>query len=510
MARVKESTQIIRWIEKHCVIPEGPKVGQPVKLAPFQKKWIREIYDSPTRLAIISVGRKNAKTALAAFLLLAHLCGPKYQYNSQLYSTAKSRDQAALLFDHARKVVRMSPTLSGVVTIRDAAKQLLCPELGTQYKALSAEASTAYGVSPVFVVHDELGQVRGPRSELYEALETSAGAQTAPLSIIISTQAPTDADLLSKLIDDAKESKDKRIKVFLHCADDEVDPFSRAAWKQANPGLEHFMNEDEVGWQADAARRSPAREPAYRNLVLNQRVNAVATFIAEGTWRRAQGPLDRAAFDKSTVYIGLDLSIRTDLTAAVAVVQGDDGVWNAWPFFWMPEQNLAERARIDNAPYDTWVEQGFMEATPGAAVDYEHVAYQLRDFCDGRTVAAVAFDRYHIESLQKELTRLDVELPLVEFGQGYKSMSPALTFLEGELLNNRLRHDGNPALAMCATSAVVTTDPAGSRKLDKSKATRRIDGVVALAMAMGQAAQMVYEEPVVSPWEDPEFTIGTA
>jgi len=167
----------IRWIEAHCHIPEGKYVGRAVKLTAQQKHWIRRIYDSPTRLFILSMGRKNAKTSLAAFLLLMHLCGPEAKANSQLYSTAQSRDQAALLFALAAKIVRMSPALSDVMVVRDTAKQLACPALGTFYRALSAEASTAFGLSPSFVVHDELGQVRGPRSELYEALETACAAQ---------------------------------------------------------------------------------------------------------------------------------------------------------------------------------------------------------------------------------------------------------------------------------------------------------------------------------------------
>ena len=183
-----------------CRIPEGKFVGQPVKLVDFQKDTIRGIYDSPTRRAIISFGRKNAKTTLAAFLLLLHLCGPEARANAQLYSAAQSREQASILFSLAAKIVRMSPDLGQVVAIRDTAKQLFCAELGTLYRALSAEASTAYGLSPVFTVHDELGQVRGPRSELYEALETASAAQENPLSIIISTQAPTNADLLSLLM----------------------------------------------------------------------------------------------------------------------------------------------------------------------------------------------------------------------------------------------------------------------------------------------------------------------
>ena len=162
------------------------------------------------------MGRKNAKTAFSAFLLLLHLCGPEARPNSQLFSGAQSRDQAAVLFALAAKVVRQSPDLTQYVTVRDTAKQLFCPELGTLYRALSAEASTAYGLSPAFVVHDELGQVRGPRFDLYEALETASAAQDEPLSIIISTQAPTDGDLLSVLIDDALTGKDPRVKVVLY------------------------------------------------------------------------------------------------------------------------------------------------------------------------------------------------------------------------------------------------------------------------------------------------------
>ena len=166
----------IQWIEEYCVIPEGKLVGKSVKLTIQQKVWIKNIYDTPTRTYILSMARKNAKTALSAFLLLLHLCGPEARANSQLYSAAQSRDQAAILFELAAKIVRQSPVLDSVVAIRDTAKQLFCRDLGTLYKALSAEATTAYGLSPVFVVHDELGQVKGPRSELYEALESAQQA----------------------------------------------------------------------------------------------------------------------------------------------------------------------------------------------------------------------------------------------------------------------------------------------------------------------------------------------
>jgi len=153
----------IRWIEEFCRVPEGKHVGEPVKLLPFQKDLIRSVYDDPTRRAVISFGRKNGKTSLVAFLCLLHLIGPEYKPNSQLYSAAQSRDQAAILFNLMVKIVRQHPVLNQHIAVRESAKQLYCEEMGTLYRALSAESTTAYGLSPVFVVHDELGQVKGPR-----------------------------------------------------------------------------------------------------------------------------------------------------------------------------------------------------------------------------------------------------------------------------------------------------------------------------------------------------------
>ncbi len=240
----------IDWIEKCCRIPEGRDVGKQVRLRDFQKRIIRKIYDNPngTRRAIISLARKNAKTSLSAFLLLLHLCGPEARQNSQLFSAAQSRDQAALLFSLASKCVLMSPELKGFIVIRETVKQLFCAGKGTLYRALSAEATTAFGLSPAFICHDELGQVRGSQDSLYEALETATGAQEDPLSIIISTQAPTDADLLSTLIDDAMQGNDPRTIVEIYTAPLDDDPFIESTIRKANPAFDDFMNKVDRFW----------------------------------------------------------------------------------------------------------------------------------------------------------------------------------------------------------------------------------------------------------------------
>lgn len=491
----------IRWIEEHCRIPEGRLVGRPVKLTKHQKKWICRIYDSPTRVFILSMARKNAKTALSAFLLLLHLCGPEAKPNSQLYSAAQSRDQAAILFALAAKVVRLSEDLSTYVGVRDTAKQLHCQELGTLYRALSADAATAYGLSPVFVVHDELGQVKGPRSELYEALETASAAQESPLSIIISTQAPTDADLLSLLIDDGLTGADPRIKVELCTAPLDLDPFSEEAIRAANPHFDDFMNKEEVFRQASDAKRMPSAEAGYRNLILNQRVEARSPFVTRSVWQENGAAPEEFALG-AEVYGGLDLSSVSDLTALVLTSKEGDG-WGVLPTFWLPENGLVEKSRADRVPYDLWREQGFLQTTPGAAIQYEFIAQHLRSVFDRYTVRALAFDRYNMKFLKPWLIAAgfsEEELLLfVEFGQGFASMSPAIRELESLLLSRKLKHGNHPVLSMCAANATVVKDPAENRKFIKGKATGRIDGMVALAMSVGVMPQ---EVPAEKSWWD--------
>jgi hypothetical protein len=267
-------------------------------------------------------------------------------------------------------MVRLSPDLSQYVGVRDTAKQLYCSELGTLYKALSADASTAYGLSPVFVVHDELGQVRGPRSELYEALETASGAQEEPLSFVISTQARTDADLLSLLIDDALRGEDPRTKVMLYTAPEDLDPFSDEAIRLAAPHFDVFMNQQEVqgpgrGRAPDAEQGGvlpePDPEPAH------QRHQPVHLAAASGR-RAAASRTGRARGGPRLHGPGPVGAQRPDGGRAVA--QDEDGVWHVESKFFAPG-GVLERSHRDRVPYDQWAADGHIELTPGASVDYE-------------------------------------------------------------------------------------------------------------------------------------------
>lgn len=490
----------IAWCERFIRIPEGRFVGHPLKMADFMKDDFRAIFDNPhgTRRAIISRGRKNAKTVETAMLMLLFLVGPEAKPNSQLFSAARSRDQAAVLFALAAKMVRLSPELSAELTIRDTAKEIECSELGSKYKALSAEASTAFGLSPRFVAHDELGQAKGPNDQLYDALETATAAQEDPLTVVISTQAPTDGDLLSILIDDAAKAADPRTILRINTAPSEMDPFTEDALRAANPAFDLFMNKQEVIDMMEQARRMPSRQSEFENLVLNRRVDASSPFISRRVWQECAGEVVKS-FDGLPIYGGLDLSEVSDLTALVLVAPVD-GAWHVKPTFWLPGQGLADKARQDRVPYDVWAQQGWLQTTPGATVDYEFVAEHLAALCHGSDVRKIAFDRWNWRHLKPWLAKagfteeqLEGDAALFEpMGQGFQSMSPALRDLESAILNGRIAHGGHPVLTMCAANATVQADPAGNRKLSKIKSHGRIDGMVALAMAMS----------VAGTWED--------
>lgn len=484
--KLTRGERVIAFIERYCVVPEGKLVGKPMRLDVFQKKFILDTYDNPhgTSRAILSIARKNGKTGLIAGILLAHVAGPEARQNSSIVSGALSRDQAAIVFSLAAKMVRGSPELSQLVRIVPSSKRLLGLTMNTEFRALSADSKTAHGQSPTLAILDEVGQVRGPSSDFIDAIITAQGAHENPLLIAISTQAPNDNDLLSIWIDDARTSGDPRIVCHVYEATKDCDVMNEAEWRKANPALGNFRSEQDLRDQAERAVRMPSFEGTFRNLCLNQRVETISPFIAPGVWLLNSHEPNPEAFKQARVAVGLDLSARTDLTAA-AIVADWDGRKHVRMLFWTPEKGLKDRAKRDRAPYDVWVKQGYIRATPGAAVDYEQVVSDLLEALSESDVAAIAFDRWRIDVFKKELARAEVELPLLPFGQGFKDMSPALEALEAELLEERIAHGNHPVLTMCAANARAEKDPAGNRKLTKGRATGRIDGLVALTMAIG-------------------------
>lgn len=477
--------RVIAFIESYLVVPEGENVGKPVVLEDFQKSFILDVYDNPnvTDTAILSMARKNAKTATIAFLVITHTVGPEAVLNSRIISGALSREQAAEVYNLASKCVMLSERIRDLVKIIPSSKMLIGLPRNVEYKAISAEATTAHGKSPILAILDEVGQIRGPKSDFIDAITTAQGAYKNPLLIYISTQAASDNDFLSIQIDDALTNKPPKTVCHVYTTPEDADLMDEKAWGASNPALGKFRSYEDMKKQAEKASRMPSFEPTFRNLNLNQRVEMSSPFISKGVWILNSHDVDDSVFYDEPVYVGLDLSAKNDLTAMVMVAFREK--WHVKAYFWTPSKGLHDRAKRDRQPYDVWVKQGYIRAIDGSSLDYEVLAKEISEILSECNVQQIAFDRWRIDLLKKEFDELGIDLPLVEFGQGFKDMSPALESLETLLLNEKMAHGNNPVLTMCVANTKVSTDPAGNRKLDKQKATGRIDGAVALAMAIG-------------------------
>ena len=491
MSKLTRAGRVIEFVHRYLVVPEGDLIGKPIRLDEWQQRFIRDIYDNPagTRRAFLSIARKNGKTGTIACLLLAHIVGPEAKLNTRIISGAMSKEQAAEVYNLASKIIQLSPELSDpkITRIVPSGKRIIGVRKNVEYQAVSAEGKTAHGKSPALAILDEVGQVRGPQSDFVDAIITAQGAYDDAMLFAISTQAPNDNDLFSIWLDDAKESQDPRIVSHVYSAPPDCDLTDESAWKAANPALGKFRSLKDLREQAERAVRMPSFEPTFRNLGLNQRVEMVAPFIARGVWTANSEDPDDSAFYECPVYVGLDLSARNDLTAMAMVAFREK--WHVKTIVWTPEKGLRERAKTDRAPYDVWAKEGFIRPIPGASVDYGVLAEQIAEALEDCSVAAVAFDRWRMDLLKAEFEKRGIELPLVPFGQGFVSMAPALDTLETVLLNGEMAHGNNPVLTMCMNNSRVESDAAGNRKLNKKKATGRIDAAVALTMAMGVSSQ---------------------
>lgn len=507
--------RVIAFIERYCLVPEGNLLGKPVRLLEFQRRFILAVYDNPagTSRAYLSIARKNGKTGLIACLLLAHIVGPEAYPNGRIVSGARSRKQAAEVFNYASKMVMMSTELSKLARVIPSSKTIIGLAKNVEYFASSAEAKSAHGGSPVLAILDEVGQIKGPTDDFVEAIETSQGAYEGKAMLFaISTQAATDNDLFSRWIDDAATSKDPRIVSHVYTAPPDCDLGDRDGWAAANPALGVFRSIKDVEDFSNLASRIPSKEASFRWLFLNQRIDASAPFVAPAVWKACAADVVES-FEGLPVFGGLDLSEVSDLTSLVLMAP-KDGIWHVKSTFWLPGDSLREKAKADRVPYDVWHAAGHLATTPGPTVDYEFVAHYLREQFDALDIRKIAFDRWNWRHLKPWLSaagftdeQLEGDDAVFEpFGQGYASMSPALRDLESMLLNKKLAHGGHPVLTNCMMNATVKPDPSGNRKLDKQKSRGRIDGAIALAMAAAMAGTYEPPDQTTSFWQvlDPD------
>ena len=473
-------------------ITTGKHACTKLRLRPWQRRFVEAVYRTdqhglrPVRTAVLSMARKNGKSQLAAALALCHLCGPEAESRGEVYSCANDRFQSGRIFNEMVALIQRHPALSARTNITSFRKEIHDLINGSIFVALTAEAKTKLGLSPSFVIYDELGSADG--SALYDAMDSALGARENPLMLIISTQAADDFAPMSQLVDyglklKGGEIKDPAFHLTLYSAPEDADPWSKKAWKAANPALDDFRSLSDVRRLAKQAQRMPARENAFRNLILNQRVAAEARFLDAAAWR-ACSP-EPVIPQGARVYAGLDLGATRDLTALVIVWQDGEGVFHVRPYCWLPG-NLQERSEQDRAPYAAWAKLGLLTAI-GPTTDPRVIAHKIAEINATNKIAALAFDRWRINDLKREMDAIGCSIPIEPHGQGYRDMSPAVDIVERLVIQKKLRHGAHPVLAWCAANAVVTRDPAGGRKFDKAKSSGHIDALVALAMALSSA-----------------------
>jgi phage terminase large subunit-like protein len=482
-------------------VTSGMDSGKKLILRQWQKDFIWDVYSENdrgvrvVRTAIFSMARKNGKTELAAALALCHLSGPESEERGECYACANDRFQAGKIFNEMEAMVNHHAWLQARINISKFKKEMEDLFNGSIYCTLTSEAKTKFGLSPSFSVYDELGQSYS--RDLYDALDSAMGARSEPLMMVISTQAADSYAPMSQLVDyglkvNAGEIDDPAFHLTLYAAPDDADPWDPATWEMANPALGDFRSLEDVERLAAQAQRMPSQENAFRNLILNQRVASEARFMEPSLWKACGGAPSFP--DGLPVFAGLDLGSTRDPSALVVVRQDVvTGEFHVRPYVWVPG-DLRARGEEEGVPYDVWERQGII-IKAGEATDPRAIAKKIAEVNARTPIKGLAFDRWRIIELKREMDQIGCQVPLIPHGQGFKDMSPAVDAVERLVVQKKLRHGNNPVLTWMAHNAVVLMDPAGGRKFDKSKLRyrSRIDAMV--AMAMGIAAIVVKEQP---------------
>jgi phage terminase large subunit-like protein len=289
--------RVIAFVED-LTVSAGKAANQKLRLRPWQRKFLKAVYREdkrgvrPVRTAVLSMARKNGKSQLAAALALCHLCGPEAESRGEVYSCANDRFQSGRIFNEMVALINRHAALSARTNVTSFRKEIHDLVNGSIYVALTAEAKTKLGLSPSFVIYDELGSA--DNRALFDAMDSAMGGRENPLMLVISTQAADDFAPMSQLVDyglqlEAGDIRDPAFHLTLYSAAEDADPWSKKAWRAANPALGDFRSLADVERMAKQAQHMPARENAFRNLILNQRVAAEARFMDQAAWRACSG-----------------------------------------------------------------------------------------------------------------------------------------------------------------------------------------------------------------------------
>ncbi|RJP54304.1 MAG: terminase large subunit, partial [Anaerolineaceae bacterium] len=491
-------------------VTKGILAGTKMKLLPDQVEFITQIYGRrkpdgrrEVSLAIKSAPKGNGKTGLTAGLALCHLIGPEAEERGEIYSASIDKIHAGKMYAEMEAIIFRVPEFASRINPQRFHKRLEVivegDGYGSIYEALSADARKAQGLAPSLWIYDELAQVSD--RELLDNLLEGMSKRKEALGIIISTQAKDDLHPLSQLIDEGLKHEDPTTFVHLIAAEPDADPFDIEVLKSVNPAWGAYLDLDDLMKSRNRAMKLKAFEGAYRNLRLNQRVDAndQHRIVTAAVWKLGAVPVKVA--DGAVCYGGLDLSGKHDLSSLVLSFPDNAGGFDLLPFFWTPEGQLAGRQPREQQLFRQWIDEGHMIAVPGPVIEFEYVAAQIAAIARRYKLLTIAYDRWRIDEFKHELTKIGATVEMEPFGQGYKEMSPAVEHFAELALTARLRHGGHPVLNACVANAILTpADDAGNQKFMKGKANReapvRIDGVVAAAMSLGVAKRKMAVAPL--------------
>lgn len=486
----------VRFFERLLRHTKGEWAGQGFQLQGWQEKIVREVFGwkradgtRKYRRVYIEIPRKNGKSTLSAGLAL-YLLFADNEPGAEVYSAAADREQAAIVFEQAKQMVIGSPALSRFA--KPYKRAIVVEETMSSYKVLSSDAPTKHGLNAHGVIFDELHAQ--PNRELWDVLTTSQGSRRQPLVVAITTAGFDRQSICWEQHEYARQVRDGAIVdesfyAFIAAAEEGDDWTDPAVWAKANPSMGVTVQEEYLRVEAERARQVPAYQNTFRRLHLNQWTQQDERWLDMAAWERSAGPLEAKALEAELAgrlaYGGLDLASTTDIAALGLVFPMENGVYGVVMRFWIPRENMMERARRDRVPYDAWVRDGWVTATPGNVIDFTRIVADIRELGKRYKIAEVAFDRWGAVQVSQELT--NAGLTMVQFGQGFASMASPTKELLRLVLEGKLWHGGNPVLRWMADNMTVEMDAAGNVKPSKKKSREKIDGMVADIMGLDRA-----------------------
>ncbi len=492
-----------------CRHSKGRLARRPIELAPWQQFIVGSVFgwkraDGTRRFRTVyeEVPRKNGKsTKLSAIGLLGLVADG--ETGAEVYSTATKLDQAKIIFNEARRMVLSSPELRRKLQVFKSV--LTCEDTFSKFEPLGADSETLDGLNPHVVLVDELHRHR--TRDLFDVLDTALGAREQPLIWIITTAGDDNPESVyaqenayaTQVLDDLVEDDDYFAIIFTIDEGDRWD--DPETWKKANPGYGISVRPDDLERQARKARKSPAARAAFLRLRLNVR-SAAGKGIARDTWKRnTEGPIDVASLHGLDCHLAIDVSSKIDIAALVAVFPPKEAAerWKVLCKFFVPGENVAERAGRDRAPYRRWIDERWIVETAGDLVDQAEIEAAAIEWHRLFRLHSCSYDPWNAAYLATRLT--DAGLPVVQFDQTMKNYNAPCKELEELLVGDKLDHGGNPVLAWMSSNLRMIEDTKENKMPSKKHSTGRIDGMTGLLMGLGMARRL--EGDANAWWNDP-------